>query len=60
MSLLKLLREELGVTSAKDVCAPEGSCGACAVLIDGKAVWSPAPRRPSAPRQYSRRRRCLC
>jgi xanthine dehydrogenase molybdenum-binding subunit len=40
MSLLELLREELGITSVKDGCAPEGSCGACTVLVNGKAVVS--------------------
>jgi len=39
-SLLALLRDRCGVTSAKDGCAPEGSCGACTVLVDGKAVVS--------------------
>ncbi len=39
-SLLALLRDTCGITSAKDGCAPEGSCGACTVLVDGKAVVS--------------------
>jgi selenium-dependent xanthine dehydrogenase len=39
-SLLELLRDELGVRSVKDGCAPEGSCGACTVLVDGRAVVS--------------------
>jgi xanthine dehydrogenase molybdenum-binding subunit len=36
--LLSALREELGVTSAKDGCAPSGQCGCCTVLLDGKAT----------------------
>jgi xanthine dehydrogenase molybdenum-binding subunit len=44
MSLLELLREELGALSVKDGCAPEGSCGACTVLVNGKAVVSCAQR----------------
>ena len=36
--LLSALREELDVTSAKDGCAPSGQCGACVVLLDGKAI----------------------
>ena len=37
-SLLELLRERFGRRSVKDGCAPEGSCGACTVLVDGRAV----------------------
>ena len=39
-SLLELLREGCGLTSMKDGCAPEGSCGACTVIVEGKAVVS--------------------
>ena len=39
-SLLEVLRERLGVHTPKDGCAPEGSCGACTVLIDGHASVS--------------------
>jgi selenium-dependent xanthine dehydrogenase len=38
-TLLQVLREDLGqhrVTSPKDGCAPQGQCGCCLVLIDGK------------------------
>lgn len=38
-SLLNVLREDLGedrTTSVKDGCAPQGQCGCCLVLIDGK------------------------
>jgi xanthine dehydrogenase molybdenum-binding subunit len=38
--LLAALREELGVTSAKDGCSPSGQCGCCTVMIDGKAQVS--------------------
>ena len=38
--LLAALREELGVTSAKDGCSPSGQCGCCTVLVDGKAMAS--------------------
>jgi xanthine dehydrogenase molybdenum-binding subunit len=39
-SLLELLRESCGLVSPKDGCAPEGSCGACTVLIDGRPAVS--------------------
>ncbi|MGI8516969.1 MAG: molybdopterin-dependent oxidoreductase, partial [Acidimicrobiia bacterium] len=38
--LLAALREEMGIASAKDGCAPSGQCGCCTVLVDGKATIS--------------------
>ncbi|MEN8114279.1 MAG: molybdopterin cofactor-binding domain-containing protein [Actinomycetota bacterium] len=38
--LLAALREGLGITSPKDGCSPSGQCGACTVLLDGKAIQS--------------------
>ena len=35
--LLAALRDELGIISPKDGCAPSGQCGCCAVLVDGRA-----------------------
>ena len=39
-SLMSVLREQAGFTSPKNGCAPQGSCGACTVLVEGKAVSS--------------------
>src|SRR5438093_6519909 len=40
MHFLDVLREECGVVSAKDGCAPEGTCGCCLVIIDGTPALS--------------------
>jgi aldehyde oxidoreductase len=36
--LLTYLRDEAGILSAKDGCAPQAACGACTVQLDDKAV----------------------
>jgi selenium-dependent xanthine dehydrogenase len=36
MHFLEVLREECGITSAKDGCSPQGVCGCCTVLVDGR------------------------
>lgn len=46
-NLLDVLRERLGITSAKDGCSPQGQCGCCTVLVDGSprvACVTPARR----------------
>jgi aldehyde oxidoreductase len=38
--LLDLLRDDLGLTGAKQACDRKGQCGACTVIVNGKAVHS--------------------
>ena len=40
MHFLEVLREECGIVSVKDGCAPEGTCGCCLVLVDGYPALS--------------------
>ncbi len=46
-TLLGVLRDDLGLTGAKDGCSPQGQCGCCTVLVDGQprvACVTPARR----------------
>src|SRR6185295_16068356 len=45
MHFLEVLREECGVVSPKNGCAPEGTCGCCLVMIDGHPAL-PCLRKP--------------
>jgi len=40
MQFLDVLREECGILSAKNGCAPEGVCGCCTILVDGRPVMA--------------------
>jgi len=37
-SLLDALRERCGITSLKDGCQPQGQCGCCLALVDGRPL----------------------
>ena len=40
LSLMTYLREERGIISPKDGCAPQAACGCCVVQVDDKALLS--------------------
>ncbi len=40
LPLLTYLREEMGIISPKNGCAPQAACGSCVVDLNGKAVLS--------------------
>ncbi len=39
-TLLSFLRDDLNITSPKNGCSPQASCGCCTIELDGKAVLS--------------------
>jgi selenium-dependent xanthine dehydrogenase len=47
MSLLEVLRDLCSVTSPKDGCSPQGQCGCCTILVEGRSVLS-CLRKPSS------------
>ncbi|RME22331.1 MAG: selenium-dependent xanthine dehydrogenase [Deltaproteobacteria bacterium] len=48
-SLLDVLRQQCGITSTKNGCQPQGQCGCCLALIDGKPkVTCAIPARKAA------------
>src|SRR5258708_6056044 len=53
-SLLEVLRDRLGLRTAKDGCSPQGQCGCCTVLVDGSPrVACVTPARRVAGRQIT-------
>jgi selenium-dependent xanthine dehydrogenase len=40
LTLLDVLRDQLGITSPKNGCQPQAQCGCCTVLVDGKPMMS--------------------
>lgn len=39
-ALMSVLREDMGIISPKDGCAPQAACGCCVVQVDDKALLS--------------------
>ena len=39
-ALMNVLREDMGIISPKDGCAPQAACGCCVVQVDDKALLS--------------------
>ena len=39
-TLHRILRDELGITSPKDMCTGYGACGSCTVIMDGRPILS--------------------